>query len=41
MSDEFVIFPWDQRVYMEGKWQPHPEIEVGLGAQGSKSGLEE
>jgi hypoxanthine phosphoribosyltransferase len=32
-SDEFVIFPWDQRVYMQGKWQPHPEIMAGLAAQ--------
>jgi hypothetical protein len=36
-SDEFVIFPWDQRVYIEGHWQPHPEIAAGLAAQG-KSG---
>src|SRR5579883_1449297 len=26
VTDEFVIFPWDQQVLMDGRWQPHPEI---------------
>ncbi len=32
-SDEFVIFPWDRRVLIDGRWQPHPEIVAGLAAQ--------
>jgi hypoxanthine phosphoribosyltransferase len=34
VTDAFVIFPWDRQVYVNGKWQPHPEIEAGLKAQG-------
>jgi uncharacterized protein len=30
VTDAFVIFPWDKRVYQDGKWQPHPEIEDAL-----------
>lgn len=26
VTDELVIFPWDQQVFMEGHWQPHPEM---------------
>jgi len=33
MTDEFVIFPWDQQVLERGKWMPHPEILAGLKAQ--------
>ena len=32
-SDEFIIFPWDRRILVGGKWVPHPEIEAGLKAQ--------
>lgn len=32
-TDEFVIFPWDQRVLVNGVWGPHPEIVSGLEAQ--------
>jgi len=32
-TDEFVIFPWDQRVFIDGRWQAHPEILAGLAAQ--------
>ena len=32
-TDEFVIFPWDRRVLIDGHWQPHPEIVAGLAAQ--------
>ena len=32
-TDEFVIFPWDQRVLIDGRWQPHPEIETALRSQ--------
>ena len=34
ITDAFVIFPWDRQVFVDGKWQPHPEIEAGLKAQG-------
>jgi hypoxanthine phosphoribosyltransferase len=30
VTDALVIFPWDKRVYQDGKWQPHPEIEQAL-----------
>jgi hypoxanthine phosphoribosyltransferase len=33
VSDEFIIFPWDQQVLVGGKWITHPEIEAGLKAQ--------
>lgn len=33
VTDEFVIFPWDQRVLVEGLWGEHPEIVAGLEAQ--------
>jgi hypothetical protein len=33
VSDEFIIFPWDQQVLVDGKWINHPEIEAGLNAQ--------
>ncbi len=33
VTDELVIFPWDQQVFMEGQWQPHPEIVAALAAQ--------
>jgi len=33
LSDEFIIFPWDQEVLAGGKWITHPEIEAGLKAQ--------
>ncbi len=32
-SDEFIIFPWDKQVLVDGKWINHPEIEAGLNAQ--------
>jgi hypoxanthine phosphoribosyltransferase len=34
VTDAFVIFPWDRQVYVNGEWQPHPEVEAGLKAQG-------
>jgi hypoxanthine phosphoribosyltransferase len=33
VSDEFIIFPWDKQVLVDGKWINHPEIEAGLNAQ--------
>jgi len=34
VTDELVIFPWDQQVFLDGKWQLHPEIVAALEAQG-------
>jgi hypothetical protein len=33
VSDALVIFPWDRRVYQDGNWRTHPEIEAALAAQ--------
>jgi hypoxanthine phosphoribosyltransferase len=33
VSDALVIFPWDKSVYIEGRWQPHPEIAAAIQAQ--------
>ena len=33
VTDEFVIFPWGERVLEEGKWIRHPEVIAGLKAQ--------
>jgi uncharacterized protein len=33
ITDEFVIFPWHERVLIDGEWQPHPEIVAGIDAQ--------
>jgi len=33
-SDALVIFPWDQRVRVNGSWQLHPEISDALRQQG-------
>jgi hypoxanthine phosphoribosyltransferase len=33
VTDEFVVFPWDARILVSGRWKPHPEIEAGIQAQ--------
>lgn len=33
VSDEFIIFPWDEQVLDHGRWVTHPEVESGLKAQ--------
>ena len=33
-SDALIIFPWDREVFLDGTWQPHPEIEAALKSQG-------
>ena len=38
VTDAFVIFPWDARVLVAGRWQPHPEIVAGLAAQAGAGG---
>ncbi len=29
-SDALVMFPWDEQVYVNGQWQPHPELTDAL-----------
>ena len=33
VSDELIIFPWDQQVLVGEKWITHPEIDLALKAQ--------
>jgi uncharacterized protein len=37
VTDALVIFPWDKKVLVNGKWMLHPELEHALGLQGHKS----
>ena len=32
-TDELVLFPWDYMVFIEGKWQIHPEYAEAIGQQ--------
>lgn len=34
VSDALVVFPWDRRVFSEGRLMLHPELVDALGAQG-------
>ena len=29
-TDALVMFPWDEQVYIDGQWQPHPELVEAL-----------
>jgi uncharacterized protein len=29
-TDALVLFPWDEQVYIDGQWQPHPELVEAL-----------
>ena len=29
-SDALVMFPWDEQVYIDNQWQPHPELVEAL-----------
>lgn len=29
-TDALVLFPWDQQIYQDEKWRPHPEIVEAL-----------
>ena len=33
VSDELVIFPWDERILANGRWVPLPEVEAAIAAQ--------
>ena len=32
-TDALVIFPWDRQVFIDGRWQPHPELQDALRQQ--------
>jgi uncharacterized protein len=36
VTDELVVFPWDEHVFVDGHWVPHPEIEAAIKAQRSR-----
>jgi hypoxanthine phosphoribosyltransferase len=29
-TDALVIFPWDRQVFLDGRWQTHPELAAAL-----------
>jgi hypoxanthine phosphoribosyltransferase len=33
VSDALIIFPWDNKVLINGVWKPHPEITAAIIAQ--------
>jgi hypoxanthine phosphoribosyltransferase len=37
VSDELIIFPWDQQILANGDWVIHPEIHTALKAQNRTS----
>lgn len=37
VSDALVLFPWDRRVYQDGQWRTHPELEAALATQNQKT----
>ena len=37
-SDALIIFPWDQRIFVDGEWKQHPEMEDALKFQLSDPG---
>jgi len=38
VSDELIVFPWDEVVLVDGRWLPHPEILAAIEAQERGSG---
>lgn len=32
-TDALVLFPWDEQVFIDGQWQPHPEMVEALKKQ--------
>lgn len=36
VTDELVVFPWDARILVDGRWVTHPEVEAGIAAQRSR-----
>lgn len=33
ITDALVIFPWDERVFIDKQWRLHPELEAAIAAQ--------
>jgi hypoxanthine phosphoribosyltransferase len=33
VSDALVLFPWDRRVYIQNRWQDHPELAEAIAMQ--------
>jgi hypoxanthine phosphoribosyltransferase len=33
VTDALVLFPWDRQVYVEGRWQTHPELAEAIATQ--------
>jgi hypoxanthine phosphoribosyltransferase len=33
VTDALVLFPWDRRVYIAGRWQEHPELAKAIQMQ--------
>ncbi len=31
-SDALIVFPWDRQVFVDGRWQAHPELAGALAA---------
>jgi hypothetical protein len=29
-TDALILFPWDEQVFIDGQWQPHPELVEAL-----------
>jgi len=36
-TDALVLFPWDEQVYIDGRWQSHPELVEALKSQAKPS----
>jgi hypoxanthine phosphoribosyltransferase len=34
-TDALVLFPWDEKIFIDGQWQPHPELVEALKRQSS------
>ena len=33
VTDELVVFPWDARIFVGGRWVSHPEVQAAIQAQ--------
>ena len=39
-TDALVLFPWDEQVYIDGQWQPHPELVEALKHQSNSRSID-
>ncbi|MFO7631897.1 MAG: hypothetical protein R6W76_05110 [Caldilinea sp.] len=37
ITDALVIFPWDKEVFIDGRWQIHPELEAAIAIQKNRA----